>query len=233
MKICNCVYNWIKNTINKIKYVYNLLYKDDRLEKLLSEIEEERLSIIEFLSCHDPYNDHYCTIRKKVCNSCGILAWTKDEEHRYLTANAEHLRVFYQVNGCDIGFVLGRTDEELINEWRENSGEENTFGYMCISTDEYVKQAKIPCRFFEFGYRNNIPLLLDVYKTPIFLEDGKFKGTVGNAINISDKEADIVDLLEHYIKESIAIRLDNGKSDAVAAYLIKDTNKKFNKSFPR
>ena len=62
----------------------------------------------------------------------------------------------------------------------------------------------------------------DPYQTPY----------CSNALDISDRESDVVDLLQFYMSMGIAERLDSGESKSVAAYLIKDRRKTFNREFP-
>jgi hypothetical protein len=75
-------------------------------------------------------------------------------------------------------------------------------------------------------------LLLDVVKKPIF-EGNVFKGTVGYATNVSDRESDAYILIEALLKQGFAKRLDDGKKPDTACYLIKDQVKKFNRNFPK
>jgi len=222
---------FLSNFLNDIKRSYNVIYKDDRLKKLVKELDNSQKYTKEFLRNNDPYSAYYCTIRQEKCASCGLLVWEKDSNHRYITANDVHLDIFYQRK--DIKEVIGKTDEELIKKWREETGIENTFGEMCISTDEYIKRIKQPTRFFEFGYRAGKPLLLDVFKTPLFNDKGEFIGSNGNALDLSSRESDIVDLLQFYMSIGIAKRLDSGKTKSVATYLISDRRKRFNREFPQ
>lgn len=222
------------NIFQETKKVYNAIYKNNRLEKLIKSIEQEQQHTKDFLRNYDPFSVDYCSIRHDKCLSCGLMAWQKDKNHKYINANEAHLKIFYELSLIDLPKILNKTDEELITEWRKKTNTENTFGEMCFSTDDYVKSEGIPCRFFEFGYKNGKPLLLDVYKKPIYDENNIFNGTFGNAIDMSDKENDIVELLDLYINSGVAKRLDLGKTKDVAAYRLIDRRspKRFNRVFP-
>jgi len=220
----------IKKLVHSIQDLYRIV-NDKAPERIIKELEIERLAVIEYLRQHDPYETAYCSIQESQCTSCGLLVWEKDDKHRYTAVNARHLNVFYDLPISKKNQIIGKTDEELITTWRDQTGCENTFGEMCVSTDDYVKLAGEPCRFFEFGYKLGKPLLLDVFKRPIVL-DGNFIGTHGNALDISDRESDVVDLLQFYMSIEIAVRIDGGCGGAVAAYLIKDRKKQFDREFP-
>ena len=220
----------IKRIIEALKEVHRIV-NDDTPERIIRELEFERKAVKEYLRSHDPYQTQYCSIQHGRCLSCGLMAWEKDAEHRYTAVNEKHLKVFYDMSSGEKKDVIGKTDKELIIAWREKTGKENTFGEMCVSTDGYVMDVEEPCRFFEFGYRLGKPLLLDVFKSPIMI-NGKFMGTRGNALNISDRESDAVDLLQFYMSMGIAERLDDGGPRAVAVYLVRDRRKTFNREFP-
>lgn len=221
----------IKKALGAIPHYYRVATDMTPLERLEKELKEESKYLKEFLRNHDPYLTDYCTIQHERCSSCGLLAWEKDSEHRYVSANDRHLKAFYDLKAGQQDHLIGQTDAELITEWRERTGLENTFGEMCVSTDVYVAEAMRPRRFFEFGYRDGNALLLDVFKSPIII-DGKFQGTRSNALNISDRESDIYDLLQFYMSIGVAKRLDGGKHKDVAAYLIRDRQKTFDREFP-
>ena len=220
----------IKRMIEAFREVHRIV-NDDTPDRIIKELEFERKAVKEYLRSHDPYQTPYCSVQHGRCLSCGLMAWEKDEKHRYTMVNDKHMCSFYGLEPSEKIEIIGKTDADLILAWREKTGEENTFGEMCVSTDGYVKKVEEPCRFFEFGYRSGKPLLLDVFKSPIMI-NGNFTGTRGNALNISDRESDAVDLLQFYMSMGIAERLDDGGPRAVAAYLVRDMHKTFNREFP-
>ena len=54
-----------------------------------------------------------------------------------------------------------------------------TFGETCAGSDDVVKETQTPGRFLESGLIRGQKLVLDVYKAPLFNEDGQIIGTVG------------------------------------------------------
>ena len=81
--------------------------------------------------------------------------------------------------------VKDRTDIDLVSEYREKTGNQHTFGDLCYSTDVHATEQAIifhnsggargskSCRYFEAGYINGEPVLLDVIKTPLFEKNKK------------------------------------------------------------
>ena len=217
--------------INAIKSLYHIL-TDKTIDHLVIEHEKQKKEIDDFLRQYDPYLNRYCSISHDKCTSCGIMTWKKDDEHRYIDANFQHLETFFDLQPNQKIKILGKTDAELIIQWRIDNPHTNfTFGEMCVSTDDYVKNKGEACRFFEFGYKYDKPLLLDVFKKPVYDGDD-FVGTEGNAFDCSDRESDMYDLLQYYMTTESAVRLGDTHSKRVAAYFIKDRQRNFKGGFP-
>ena len=219
--------------ITKFLFPFSILESDKRINKIINDIEENRKEIELYIKNFDPLTTHYCSIRHAVCASEeSLLVWAKDSNHRYITANEVHLRVFYSKTLHQLEEIIGNTAAELVEEYRE-SGKEHTFGELCLSTDEIVERELKPMRFFELGYKDGRPLLLDVWKKPLINHDAEFRGSIGRAINMSDREADVYELLHHYIRHNMAIRLDTaGLNSDSAIYEIITPQKSFNRMFP-
>ena len=217
--------------LKRVKNAFNYKSHLKSIEEISKKAEEQREAIDLFMSRYDPTIEKFCSLRNDKCISCGLMFWEKDINHRYTTANEEHCENFYKLSFPDCKKIIGSTDAELMKDWNKNSGIINTFGNLCVSTDEYVKIHMRPTRFFEFGYRGDETLLFDICKTPI-IKDGKFAGSYGTAIDVSMRESEMVDLLQYYMSTEQAFRLDAGKKRDIAAYIILTKNKKFNRDFP-
>ncbi|MEA1926735.1 MAG: hypothetical protein U9N73_00895 [Candidatus Auribacterota bacterium] len=209
-----------------ISILKKLFGPGERVTKLAKEIEEQKNSINKFLEEYDPIVVPYCSLRKTACQSCGVLYWQKDKHHRYLTANEIHCNIFFDLSYKETKTVVGKTDIELITELRKHKS--HTFGELCVSSDEYIKKQYNkthvikPIRFFELGYKNNVPLLLDVTKIVTIDDNKAFNGTHGHAMDWSARSEEIMELLTILLKKKLAIRLDDGGGQKVACYLIKD-----------
>jgi len=207
-----------------LKPVYKRLFKpSQRIQKLIDELEQSSISTRKFIKDFDPMIHLYCSIRQTVCLSCGLLYWEKDAEHRYTKANAAHCTMFYGIPAAEFSHLLGKTDIELITEYRLTG--QHSYGDLCYSTDEFMKLNLGRHRFFEFGSKDGVALTLDVTKEALLDVDGTFIGTKGYAVNMSSREKDALVLLFKLIKDKMAWRLDPGTDQKVAAYYIKDLTK--------
>lgn len=127
-----------------------------------------------------------------MANTVGGMVWIKrydflQETYTYEFANLLMCREFFCLSEeCRIDcttYVKGKTDLDLVNEYKEKTKKQHTFGDLCISTDFHATEQAIihyhtkgergrkECRYFEAGYIDGQPVLLDVVKTPIFKED--------------------------------------------------------------
>ncbi len=215
-----------------MNFLKNLLFSPSkRIQRLISEVENSHKAVYNFVEQYDPLMIPYCSVQQSRCTSCGLLYWKKDKNHRYISANDSHCNIFYNMSFQEVKSIVGKTDLELIQEFRKKHGE-HTFGGICVSSDNYTQKRGRTTRFFELGYCLEKPLLLDVVKKPIF-ENNIFKGTIGYATNVSDRESDAFVLIEALLKKGYAKRLDDGTKTDTACYLIKEQGKKFNRNFPK
>ena len=120
------------------------------------------------------------------------MVWAKDLEGRFVFVNksiCDHL-LFTK----DYSEPIGKTDMFFVNRQRAihpNEKDWFTFGEDCLDSDALVLKNKKPQRFEEYGFVRGKFLFLDVYKAPIFDENGKMMGTVGNARDVTkEKEAE-------------------------------------------
>ncbi|MDP3478441.1 MAG: ATP-binding protein [Desulfoprunum sp.] len=114
------------------------------------------------------------------------LIWAKDLNDTYLFANKAI---------CEKLLMSETTDESLgkndlfFAERERRRGHRHTFGELCINSDEVVKITRQPGRFLEEGLVRGQPLVLDVFKIPLFDESGGLIGTVGAGRDITqDRE---------------------------------------------
>jgi len=203
-----------------MNFLTKLFKPTKRIQKLIDELEQSSKSTRKFIKEFDPMVHLYCSIRQTSCLSCGLLYWEKDINHRYTKANAAHCLTFFGIPAIDMGSILGRTDIELLIEYRLRG--QHSYGDLCYSTDEYMRLNLGRHRFFELGSKDGSPLTLDVTKEAMLDVDGNFIGTKGFAVNMSSREKDALELLFKFIKDKTAWRLDPGTDPNVAAYYIKD-----------
>ncbi len=130
-----------------------------------------------------------------MANTVGGMVWIKkydfiQEVFTYEFANLLMCRDFFCLSEeCRVDcttYVRGKTDVDLVNDYKEKTKKQHTFGDLCISTDFHAteqaiihyhskgEKGKRECRYFEAGYIDGRPMLLDVIKTPIFKENEPF-----------------------------------------------------------
>lgn len=142
----------------------------------------------------------------------GGLVWIKrwDDENKvylYEFANRTHCDLFFKfepecLEDCT-AHVSGKSDIDILNEFRERTRLKHTCGDLCISTDIHATEQAIlhyetngekgatSCRYIECGYVGEKPLILEVVKTPLFNLNYPCKCwkthtyTVGNAFDVS------------------------------------------------
>lgn len=175
----------------------------------------------------------WCTVHGRECQSTGLLMWEKDLQSRYTFLNARHCNDFFHISLADVRSLIGKTDVELVTEFIVRTGLENTFGNMCVTTDEYTLKKNAPCRFWELGYIGNKIFILDITKQPLVNKEGVVVGTRSWAINNSNKECEIKALLGLFLKTGEAVRLDRQHGQKIAAYLITKKQNPFNGVFPK
>jgi len=173
----------------------------------------------------------WCTIHQRECKSTGLLMWEKDLEFKYTFLNSRHCNDFFKSSLADVRDLIGKTDLEIISDFTERTGTTHTFGEMCVITDRYTLKENKTCRFWEIGYIGEHIFILDVTKAPLY-KNLEVVGVQSWAMNQSAKECEIKALLEIFIKNNQAIRL-NPEISTTASYLILKQNNPFNGVFPK
>lgn len=195
----------------------NLLTKLGKKKK--SEIQQE---IETFVDSAKEYMEHYkknideIRQQKKILelmsHHLGGLVWIKrwdsdTKSYIYEFANRTHCDVFFKFEPhCLIdctSHVKGYSDIDILNDYRERTGKQHSFGELCVSTDVHATMQAIQhydtegnagattCRYIECGMIDEKPMVLDVVKTPLFDPNypckcwGSHTYTVGNAFDVT------------------------------------------------
>jgi len=136
----------------------------------------------------EQYHDLYRLMRL-MCDNAPDMIWAKDLSRRY---------VFVNQAACDKLLAAQDTEEPLgktgmyFSE-RENNGHPDhpswyTFGATCADSDDVVLERKKPQRFDEYGNVRGHYLNLEVYKAPIWDEEGEIIGIVGCGRDVTEKK---------------------------------------------
>ena len=177
------------------------------------------------------------------------LIWHKrydylKESHVYTYANNALCNDLFKLNYLkheeQLDYIKGRSDLDIIKNYRERTGKRHSYGELCLGTDDYTREFNqerikkglqpISLTFLEIGIIDGEPLVLKVNKQPIFknanncnncqnckLKNGEYCGTVGFGINVTN----YFDSVNKILESGLADKLCEG------VYLIKQ-DKEFN-----
>jgi transcriptional regulator with PAS, ATPase and Fis domain len=108
------------------------------------------------------------------------LVWCKDQVNRYKYVNSATCKTLLML---DREVVEGKTAKEIANHLRTKNIR-YTFSEICYDSDEYTKEQKKPCTFYEYGYIGEKYIALHILKIPIFKDDNVM-GTIALAREVT------------------------------------------------
>lgn len=171
------------------EFLGTLIYGEieQTLEKILEEIEkdQERTTLLETeLQKTRTQIEEYKNLVLTIGDTIPDMMWAKNIDGKYLYANKGILNnLFY---GEDFRNIIGKTDVELSEIFKERVGPENhTFGAICGNSDVVVLKNKRRQRFLEWGKINGEDVYLEVYKAPLY-KDNEVIGTVGIGRDVTE-----------------------------------------------
>lgn len=211
---------WSADSINLCQIMASLVATYIQKEALIKDLKESKQEI-----------EKVCQAIETTVDLIDGYMWHKDNQGKYLYCTPSWKTLFF---GLDTNIdIIGKTDIELLNDYRNRTLNEHTYGNICLGTDEHCKNLKKTCYYIEVGYINQKLFILEVTKTPHFDSKGKYIGIVGIAKDRS-KDKSIIELtLSEYLKNNIAENLNPDKmfDEGVTAYWIK--SKKANQQFSK
>jgi len=157
--------------------------------------------------------------------------WFKDNNGIYKYASPRWLSVFF---GLPENYKIeGKNDIDLLNQYRERTGNEHTFGEMCVGTDAHCMTENKTCRYIEIGFIAKKLFILDVVKTPVKDKTGNLIGTVGFARDRTKSKDVIQEELKTYVRNNWVEDLDTTSfaKDVVAYYIQKTSIPFLNDTF--
>lgn len=125
------------------------------------------------------YRQFYSMFRLMADNMPDLL-WAKDIDRRFTFVNKAICEKLLMAR--DIEEPIGKTDMFFALRERDSHPDQpdwHTFGEICRDSDGVVMASGQPERFDEFGNVRGKFMFLDVYKAPIWDENGTMIGTVG------------------------------------------------------
>lgn len=175
---------------------------DAALENVKKAAKGVKKAYLDISAMKEAYQEQ-ATMLAEMCHASGGMVWKKDSEGRFCFASQRLCEDFFRTNCAD---VLGKTDLELIEEFKQNyPGKTHTYGSLCVSTDKFTLKKNKKCVFIEMGMIGEDPFVLHVIKTPT--PDG---GTIGFSFNVSDSCVDINAMVTNYLKRGTAEQLQPG-----------------------
>ena len=171
-------------------FLVNFIYGDIemKLDKILEEIDKDKKraeNLEKELEKTRLQREEYKNLVITIGSTIPDMMWAKDVQGRYIYANNALLDgLFY---GTDYRNIIGRNDIELAGICKELVGNENhTFGEVCGNSDVVVLKNLKKERFLEYGLINGKELYLEVYKAPLYDNNGNLVGTVGTGRDVTE-----------------------------------------------
>ena len=176
---------------NKILEVYaSEISFRGKITGVIRDITARKQSENELRKSRGQYKSDFEQFRLMADNSTDMM-WAKDMEGKFTFTNKAICKNL--INAKDVNEAIGK-DVMFFVERERGAHPENkqwfTFGEECGDSDAITIQKKKTCRFDEYGNVFGKYLYLDVYKTPLWDDNGEMIGTVGNA-RIVTKEREI------------------------------------------
>ncbi len=139
------------------------------------------------LESEDRYRSWYRMIRL-MCDTVPDLIWAKDMDRRFLFANAATCEKLLLARDTDE--PVGETDMAFVARERATHPERqdwHTFGELCRDSDAVVMESGRAERFDELGNVRGEHLFLDVFKAPMYDDEGRLIGTVGCGRDVTEE----------------------------------------------
>ena len=123
------------------------------------------------------------------------MVYYKDKDFRYIFSSKPHCE---RILKCSQEECRGKTDVEIAVLARSR-GHAQGFGQICIDSDVETRNNGHLSKFIEKATIDGEGIVLEIYKTPLFDENGAFNGIVGCSRDITDRVR-----IEDALKESEA-----------------------------
>ena len=158
------------------------------------------------------YRDLYDFLNHTI-NNVPDLIWAKDLDGRFTLVNRAMCQKLLQCASPEEAH--GRTDQDFAQR-EKDVGHDYTFVDICINSDAVIKETQQPGRFLESGLVRGEPLILDVFKAPLFDDAGRLVGTVGCGRDATQEQAMATALKES--EEKYRLLINNISAVAFKGY---------------
>lgn len=123
------------------------------------------------------------------------MVYYKDKDFRYIFSSKPHCE---RILKCSQEECRGKTDVEIA-ALAGSRGHAQGFGQICMGSDVETRNNGHLSKFIEKATIDGEGIVLEIYKTPLFDENGAFNGIVGCSRDITDRVR-----IEDALKESEA-----------------------------
>ncbi len=197
------------------KFLINFFNPALASKQLTEEIKEHRGRIKLLKNEYDTlyaWNKQYIETLGMLTDAIQAMVWKKDKYHKYLLANPHYCRSFFGFDGSSecLKYVIGKSDQELIDTLYLSKHLVNTFEKICLVSDAYCSEHKTSVHFLEAGKIDEEEILLYIVKTPQFA-DGEFIGTIGMAWDVTSRSSFLTAQLNRWIYDKLATKVYHDK----------------------
>lgn len=215
-------------TIGSLCALFTRDFNPDESDKLLLSMvasaigmEVERLNEYQKLQESEKNYQDLFRIFRLLVDSMPDMLWAKDLEKRFLFTNKSHCENI--LNASNTNEPFGKTDMFFAERERQSHPGDlhyHTFGELCINSDEVIINTREPQKFIESGYIKGKHTILDVFKAPIFDEQGIMIGTVGTGREVT-KEKEIEQKIQRYTEELQELNNSKDKFFSIVSHDLK------------
>ncbi|MEZ5197334.1 MAG: PAS domain S-box protein [Bacteroidales bacterium] len=151
------------------------------------DINAQKKSLETIKRSEQNYKSLYSLFRLMADNVPDMM-WAKDLDRNFIFVNKGMCDKL--LNAASIEEPIGKNEMYFVERERQRHPDSNdwyTFGEDSPGSDEVVMRTKKPHRFEEYGYVMGKFIFLNVYKAPLWDDDGKMIGIVGSARDITEE----------------------------------------------
>lgn len=182
----------------------------ERLAVAFENITERKQAEAELKASEKKYRE-LSTLMRLMTDNMPDMLWAKNLNKEYIFTNKALCNNLLGVD--DTNEPLGKTDMFFAMQQR-NSHSDNpqwhSFGEICRDSDSITMQELKPMQFDEFSNVKGNFLYLDVYKAPLFDEQGQLIGVVGSARDITERKALEDKLLQQTRLRELLMEISSG-----------------------
>ncbi|MBN3034381.1 MAG: PAS domain S-box protein [Bacteroidales bacterium] len=150
------------------------------------------------------------TLFRMMTDNVPDMIWAKDLNNRYIFANRAVCEKL--LGGCDTATAIGKTDLYFAERQRKTTPGSDTWYTMDFAfskSDREVLETGELKRFEEVGYIEGRKVYLDVFKAPLWFDNGRTMGTVGSARDVTREKMIEAERIRYQQLQSVVYQISN------------------------